>query len=396
MDRVRSMAGPNRFDVIIIGGGTMGTAAAWALGRRGQRALVLEQFQHVHSYGSHSGETRIIRHAYAESPEYVPLVQRADHLWQELEAESGERVLIRSGGLELAAPGYSHARDAQRAADMHGLEYEWLTPDEANQRWDAFRIPEGWDVLYSPDSGFLLTEPALKLMGGAAERLGARVVDHTPVTSWGATPEGVWACTTQERFEASSLIVTAGAWSGTMLQQLGLPIEIRRKTLWWQQVDDPERYRPDHFPVFITDSVAGSIYGFPIYGTPGLKIANHAGGEPVDPNEVDRTAKEGENHDCLALAAALLPGVRSPVVKSAVCLYSVTPDADFVIDRIPWAANVAVGAGFSGHGFKFAPAIGELLAELILTPAAEPLPRLALSRFGGSPTTGSTVEQMSE
>jgi monomeric sarcosine oxidase len=376
------MLGSSNFDVIIVGGGTMGTAAAWALARRGQRPLVLEQFQHVHSYGSHGGETRIIRHAYAESPEYVPLVKRADRLWQELEEESGERILVRSGGLELAAPGYSHARDARLAADLHGLDYEWLTPEEANRRWKALRVPDGWDVLYSADSGFLLTEPALREMGAAATRLGARIVDQTPVTSWGASPDGVWVITPNERFEAAALIVTAGAWSGPILQEVGLPIEIRRKTLWWQQVDNLEDYRPDRFPVFITDSAHGSIYGFPVHGTPGLKIANHAGGEIVDPNSVDRTTNAGENRDCVALASELLPGVGPMVVKSAVCLYSVTPDTDFIVDRIPTAPNVVFGAGFSGHGFKFTPAIGELLADLIAEPSAEAMPRLALSRFG--------------
>jgi monomeric sarcosine oxidase len=376
------MTKSNDFDVIIIGGGTMGTAAAWALARRGQRALVLEQFQHVHAFGSHGGETRIIRHAYAESPEYVPLVRRADLLWQELEEESGERILVRSGGLELAAPGYSHARDARLAADVHGLDYEWLSPEEANRRWKGLRVPEDWDVLYSPDSGFLLTEPALRTMGAAAERSGARIIDQAPVTAWGTSSAGVWVSTATERFEAAALIVTAGAWSGSMLRELGLPIEIRRKTLWWQRVEDLERYRADEFPVFITDSAFGSIYGFPIYGTPGLKIANHAGGQVVDPNTVDRTTTAGENDDCVALAAELLPGVLPEVVKSAVCLYSVTPDTDFIVDRLPSAPSVAIGAGFSGHGFKFTPAIGELLADLISEPSAATLPRLALSRFG--------------
>src|SRR3954451_8857981 len=181
------MPGSNNFDVIIVGGGTMGTAGARALKRRGQRTLVLEQFQHVHAFGSHGGETRIIRHAYAESPEYVPLVQRADRLWQELEAESGERILVRSGGLELAAPGYSHARDARAAADIHDLNYEWLAPAEANYRWPAFQVPEDWDVLFSRDSGFVLTEPALRSMGNLATELGSRIVEHAAVESWGTT-----------------------------------------------------------------------------------------------------------------------------------------------------------------------------------------------------------------
>src|SRR5918998_5325777 len=144
-----TLSEPRHFDVIVLGGGTMGTAAAWALGKRGLTSLVLEQFHHVHDQGSHGGETRVIRHAYAESPEYVPLVRRADRLWQELESETGEQVLVRCGGVELAAPGFSHARAARASADEHGLSYEWLTPDEAKSRWPAFRVPDGWDALYS-------------------------------------------------------------------------------------------------------------------------------------------------------------------------------------------------------------------------------------------------------
>lgn len=374
-----------RFDAIVLGGGTMGSAAAWALGRRGLKSLVLEQFQHVHAMGSHGGETRIIRHAYAESPEYVPLVLRADELWQELEAETGEQILIRCGGLELAAPGYSHARSARASADEHGLPYEWLSAQEASARWPAFQIPDGWDALYNPGSGFLLTEPALRGMGAAATRLGAKFLEQQPATSWGVDDRGVWVATAAERYEADALIVTAGAWASQMLSDLGLPIQVLRKTLWWQEVDEPDRYQPDRFPVFIADSPAGEIYGFPIFGTAGLKIANHAGGEPVDVDTVDRTTRPGENRDCLELAARLLPGVRPNVIKSAACLYAMTPDTDFIVDRDPRSPRVAFGAGFSGHGFKFAPAIGELLADLIVSPESQPVPRLRLSRFNGAP-----------
>jgi sarcosine oxidase len=186
------------------------------------------------------------------------------------------------------------------------------------------------------------------------------------------------------------LIVTAGAWSTRTLADLHVPIHVLRKTLWWQEVDDPRRFEPERFPVFITDSPAGEIYGFPVYGVPGLKIANHAGGQVVDPETVDRSTRPGENQDCLALAAHVLPGVGSRVVKSAVCLYAMTPDTDFIVDRHPALPQVAIGAGFSGHGFKFAPAIGELLAELVVDPAAEPIPRLRLSRFERAGISGST------
>jgi sarcosine oxidase len=372
---------PRHFDVIVLGGGTMGTAAAWALGKRGLQTLVLEQFRHVHDQGSHGGETRVIRHAYAESPEYVPLVRRADQLWQELEATTGEQVLVRCGGLELAAPGFVHARAARASADEHGLSYEWLAPEEVETRWPAFRVPHDWDALYSPDSGFLLTVPALQGMANAARALGATIVEETAAVAWSATPDAVWVETPAARYEAGALIVTAGAWATRMLADLDLPIRILRKTLWWQEVDDPRQFEPERFPVFITDSPAGEIYGFPIYGVPGLKIANHAGGQVVDLETVDRSTRAGENEDCLELTAHVLPGVRSHVIESTVCLYAMTPDTDFLLDRHPARPQVAIGVGFSGHGFKFAPAVGELLADLVVNPVAETIPRLRLSRF---------------
>lgn len=385
------MAEPGRFDVIVLGGGTMGTAAAWALAKRGAKSLVLEQFAHVHDLGSHGGETRIIRHAYAESPEYVPLVLEADRLWQELEAVSGRQILIRCGSLELAAPGYSHARDARTSAEEHGLPYDWLSPAEVSARWPAFRVPADWEALYSPGGGFLLTEPALRSMAAAATDLGATILAETPATAWGADSDGVWVDAGGVRHEAGALIVTAGAWTTRLLSHLGLPIRVLRKTLWWQAVDNPALFSPERVPVFISESRFGEIYGFPISGTPGLKIANHAGGEPADPQIVDRFTRPGENRDCLELAAELIPAVKPDVVKSAVCLYSMTPDTDFIIDRHPDSPRVAFGAGFSGHGFKFAPAVGELLADLVINPGAKPMARVSLARFetSGAPSGAS-------
>ena len=379
------------YDVIVIGGGTMGTAAAWTLGKRGLSAVMLEQFQHIHDQGSHGGDTRVIRHAYAESPEYVPLVQRADELWQELSADTGETILVRCGGLELAAPGYLHARATRASADEHGLAYEWLSPAEARARWPQFAVPDDWDALFSPDSGFVLTEPALRQMGSLARRLGVTIQEHAPVLAWGTENDAVWVRTPAAIYRGQAAIITAGAWASRLLADLGLPLEVRRKTLWWQRVEAPEEYAPDRFPVFICDSAFGEIYGFPISGVPGLKIANHKGGQATDPETVDRTTRPGENQDCLDLAREVLPGVQAHVVKSAVCLYTMTPDTDFIVDRHPEHPRIAIGAGFSGHGFKFAPAIGELLADLALTSTAVPPTRLSISRFSPQPLITSTA-----
>lgn len=378
------MSDTGQYDVAIVGGGTMGTAAAWALVKMGLRPIVFEQFGHVHTMGSHSGETRIIRHAYAESPDYVPLVLRADQLWQELEAETNQQVLVRCGGLELAAPGYSHAARSRVAADEYGIPYEWLSPAECMARWPQFTVPEDWDVLYSSSSGYLLTEPAIHGMGTLARRGGATILEHAPVIDWGRDGEGVWLETAQGRYTAGAAIVTAGAWATKMLAALGLPIHILRKTLWWQRVARPEMYGPDRFPVFISDSTVGGIYGFPVHDGDGLKIANHEDGEPTTAESVDRTTRPGENDDVLELARLLIPGATADVVKSAVCLYAMTPDHDFILDRHPEMPNVAIGAGFSGHGFKFATAVGEVLAEMVTNPLQRPMPRLSLERFASA------------
>src|SRR5262249_33768687 len=166
-----------------------------------------------------------------------------------------------------------------------------------------------------------------------------------------------------------------------MLQELNLPLTIQRKVQWWLEVKDPSLYAPERFPIFITDSSFGEIYGFPVYRVPGLKIANHAGGDPTDPDEVNRTVAPNEMHDIMRLASWFLEGVTSNILQTAVCLYARTPDGHFILDRHPKWHNVVIGAGFSGHGFKFAPAIGEHLVSLALDGGAPPHQLFRLNRF---------------
>ena len=371
------------YPVIVVGGGTMGTAAAWALGHRAVPALVLEQFGHVHTMGAHSGQTRIIRHAYAEGPSYVPLVRRADALWLELEAETGTQVLHRTGGLDLAAPGFGHARAARRSAEAWDLPFEWLDPAEVRHRWPPLFLPDDWEAVYSPQAGFLRVEPALRSLATAARARGVVIREQEPVLRWRPDGDGVRVDTARATYTADHLIVTAGAWSGHILADLGLPLTVLRKLLFWFAVDDPAPFAPDRFPVFIGESPEGSLYGFPLHDEPGLKVANHAGGDPTDPERVDRTVHPGEEADVAAFATRMLRGVSGRVVQSAACLYTMTPDTDFVVDRHPRHAQVVFGAGFSGHGFKFATAVGEHLVALALDRAARPLDLLALARLRG-------------
>jgi monomeric sarcosine oxidase len=364
----------------------MGTATAAALGQRGVRALMIEQFDHIHTLGSHGGKTRIIRHAYAESPEYVPLVKRADELWTGLEQETETRLLQRTGVLELAAPGHQHARAARQSADEHDIPYEWLTPNEASTRWPVVKVPEDWDVLFSSAGGYLLTEPALSALAMRATRHGVDSCSNEIVQKWQATSTGVEVTTDKEIYKADRIIVTAGAWTARLLTDLGLPLTVLRKVLWWLAVNDEGAFAPERFPVFMSDSADGEIYGFPIAEHPGLKIANHAGGNQTTPETVDRQVRDEEKSDVVSLARRIFPSATDRVLESVVCLYTMTPDTDFILDRHPEWDTVVLGAGFSGHGFKFAPAIGEHLAMLALDERAQPMPRLALSRFpkGGS------------
>jgi monomeric sarcosine oxidase len=371
-----------KFDVIVIGGGTMGTAVGWALGKRRVRTLVVEQFQHVHSLGSHGGKTRITRHAYAESPDYVPLVDRSEELWLELAAEAACPLLIRTGGLDLQAPGFTLAREAARSLREHQLANDWLDGAEVRQRWPAWSIGDEWEACYSPQTGFLLVEPSLRAMADAARLRGVTFRVQEAVWDWQANAGGVRVRTTQNEYQGSTLVITAGAWAGKVLAGLGLPLTVVRKVLWWFAVRDPARLGLGQFPVFLAEGPPGIIYGLPIHGDPGIKIANHSGGDTTSPDNVDRVVRRSEAAEVVEFARMALPDVTEGVLESAVCLYTLTPDRHFIIDRHPAHPNVAIAAGFSGHGFKFAPVIGELLAALALDPSSQPIPLFAMSRFG--------------
>jgi glycine/D-amino acid oxidase-like deaminating enzyme len=182
--------GTGDYDVIVLGGGTMGIASAWYLAKHGKRALVIEQFDFVHDRGAHSGQTRIFRHAYAEGAEYIPLVMRAGELWGDLERETGTRILHRVGGLEMAAPGYLHARRARESAAQYHIDFQWLTPAEVRRNWPMIHIPDEWEAGFGPGAGFLDVEAALHGMVRCAQEGGVELIAHTPVTSWGASAQG--------------------------------------------------------------------------------------------------------------------------------------------------------------------------------------------------------------
>ena len=361
----------------------MGTAAAWALAKRGVSTLVLEQFSHVHAMGSHGGHTRIFRHAYSEGADYVPLMHRADQLWCELGEALGLNIVHRTGILEMDSPGTHHSHNARTAAQQHGIPYEWLQADEIRRRWPAFNPPDDWEGGYSDRAGFLEVEPALKGMAALARRGGVQISEHTPVTKWSVNTAGCTVETAKGTFLADRLIVTGGSWSSQLLYSLGLPLTVVRKVVFWLDVEDPALFHPDKFPVFAADTGVSEIYGFPIYGLPGMKVANHLGGQPAAPDSVDRSVDASEAREILNCTSILLPAVSDRIVASMVCLYTRTPDEHFIIDRHPEHSRVTIAAGFSGHGFKFATVVGEHLADLALNANVQPYDLFRIDRFGG-------------
>jgi sarcosine oxidase len=374
------------YATIVLGGGTMGTAAAWQLGLRGERALLLEQFSHVHSLGAHSGQTRVFRHAYAEDPDYVPFVLRADELWMQLEQETRQKVLHRVGALELAneASG-AHANRARESAERYNLDFEWLNADEIRQRWSQFMIGDGWAGGFGASAGFLDVEPALRAMASSARRNSVEIHEHEVVLDWGASDSGVWVETVAGRYIADRLVITAGPWAWKVLAKTGIEFHVLRKTLWWMEVDEPARFAPERLPVFMADRPGLGLYGFPIFGQPGLKYADHLGGEVTDPDEVDRTTTGAEAARMIEAGHWLFgdAAITGKVLKSVVCMYAMTPDGHFIIDRLPGYSNVVIGAGFSGHGFKFAAAVGEHLVDLLHDESTKPYSILSVDRFAG-------------
>jgi len=370
------------YDVGIIGAGTMGSAAAFHLAGRGYRVIAFERFHLIHEFGSHSGRTRILRHAYHESPDYVPLVLRADELWLELE-ESGESpLLIRTGGLDMGPKGCSFVVGALEACRVHGLPCEQLGAEEIMKRWPQFRIPDSWEACYNAQAGFLIVDRCMQAHIRGARARGAQICEEEKVISFRNQGSRVEIRTDKAVYEVGRLIVCAGSWTSWILADLGLPLVVRRKTLAWLRPKNPGDFVPEKFPIFITESEEGAFYGLALYDHPGVKIANHYGGLQVHPDQVDRTLHENEAVEMKNFVRKYLPGITEEVLEGKICLYTLTPDEHFILDFHPKEGNVVIAAGFSGHGFKFAPVIGEILADLSMEgKTRHPIERFRISRF---------------
>lgn len=377
-----------RYDVIVIGVGAMGSSACMHLAQRGARVLGLEQFGIPHDLGSSHGESRMIRLCYSEHPDYVPLLRRTYELWAQLQAQTGRDLLHLTGGLYLGRADGELVGGALRAAEVHGLPHELLSHDQVAERFGQFRLPADYVGFYEPDAGFLLPQPVIRAQADVALRHGARLQAHERVTEWRASDSGVTVHTDRGTYEAARLIWCGGAWSAPLLGEIGAPLVVTRQVMGWVWPRRPELFERANFPVWAIENPDSSLhYGFPIVpGGLGLKVAHHVQGEATSPDEIDRGPRPGDEDDFRPALARVLPDADGPLLSMRVCMYTSSPDSHFIIDRHPDHPRVMLAAGFSGHGFKFAAVIGEVLADLTLDGRTDlPVGFLGLRRFGLRP-----------
>lgn len=359
------------YDVIVIGLGGMGSAAAYHLAARGQRVLGLERFTPAHDRGSSHGGSRIIRQSYFEDPAYVPLLLRAYELWAGLAADSGRDVYRMTGGLFLGPPDCLTVAGSLRASREWDLPHELLDHKEVRARFPNFTPQPGDVALYEANAGFARPELTVQAHLQLAEKAGATLRFDNEVLGWSESSGGVTVRTPGETFTAGQLVICPGAWAPQLLAEFRIPITVERQVLYWLDPVGGTAPFVDH-PIFIDENASGmQIYGFPAIDGPrgGVKVAFFRKGVECTPDTIDRTVHAHEVREMRDRAAELLPALDGPCVHSATCMYANTPDQHFVIARHPDSEHVTVACGFSGHGFKFVPVVGEILADLATTGA---------------------------
>jgi len=369
------------YDAIVLGAGGMGGAALYHLARRGARVLGLEQFSIPHDRGSSHGVSRIIRLAYWEHPDYVPLVRRAYGLWRDLERTIGEPLLTVTGSIDGGLPGSRSIEGALAACRAHGLEHERLDAAALARRFPGYRLPSDHVAVFQPEGGFLHAERCVVAHVEAARALGATVHAGEPVTAWSAAGGSVRVTTAAGVYEADRLVIAAGAWLPRLVPALARSITVERQVVLWTRPLRPESFAADRFPVFYIDTPHGAFYGFPDDPSRGFKIGKyHHRRQVTDPDEVDRTCSPQDEATVRDGIAHYFPDANGPTAATSVCLFTNTPDEHFVIDRLPDHPEVVVAGGFSGHGFKFCSVVGEMVADLTLDSSSRRLDLFAIDR----------------
>lgn len=358
------------WDVIVLGTGGVGSAALHHLAAHGLRVLGVDQHEPGHEFGSSHGQSRIIRKAYFEHPDYVPLLKRSYELWDELQArERRTDLFLRTGLLQIGPPDGVVIPGVMSSATEHGLDLERLEPEEVERWFPPYRVPKGHAAVLERDAGLLRVEDCVVAHVRQARALGAELLPGVTVFGWRQDLRGVEVETSEGTLSAGALVVTAGAWAPTLLQDLGIPMIVRRKPLFWLGVKSNLHRTDVGCPCFFYEMPEGQFYGFPeMEPGGGVKMARHTGGDPVeDPANLDRSLDEADLARVRSFASQCLPEVTGALVQHATCMYTMSPDEHFIVDRHPEHPNVCFAAGLSGHGFKFASVLGEILADLAVS-----------------------------
>jgi sarcosine oxidase len=359
-----------KYDVIVAGLGGMASAAAYQLAGRGKRVLGLEKHGPAHDKGSSHGRPRIIRQAYFEDPSYVPLLLRAYELWEQLEIETGRELMTLTGGLMIGHRDGELVSGSVESAKEHDLPYELLEAGEIRARFPAFAPGPETVALYERRAGFVRPEETVTAHLDRAASLGADLRFQEPVLSWKASSSGdrVRVQTPAGTYEAERLIIAPGAWAPWLLEDLGLPLEVERQVMYWfEPLDGLELFFPDRFPIFIWEPDDGNMfYGFPAQDDDsGIKAAFfRVGGIPCTPETIDREVHAEEIEFIRGYLAEHVPTMAGRCLSAKACMYTNTPDLHFVLSPHPEHSQVTIAAGFSGHGYKFASVVGEILANL--------------------------------
>lgn len=358
-------------DVIVIGTGGVGSATLYELARRGANVLGLDRFSPGHDRGSSHGQTRIIRRSYFEHPDYVPLLNMAYDLWDELCELRAATLLNRTGLVYVASADGPVIGGVLESAGRHHLEVDQLTPEESTRRFPGFAVMEDATVLFERDAGYLLVEECVKACIEEAGEKGAVTRHGETVRHWSAAPNGIVVETDKGRYAAERLVITAGCWTRDLLHELNIPLRIMRKHMHWYAIDDHRYSETNACPCFFYETMGGYFYGVPNFNNSGVKVAEHSGGTKIDgPLTTERSPEIADTARIESFLKNSLSGAPAKRIRHEICFYTMSPDENFIIDRHPDHDNVVFAAGLSGHGFKFASALGRVLTELTLDGAA--------------------------
>ena len=356
------------YDAIVIGVGGMGSATLYHLVQSGSRVLGLERFGIPHAFGSSHGSTRIIRLAYSEGSEYVPLLHAAYRYWRELEEVSGESILQVTGGLDVGPEGSWTIEGSRKSCIEHGLAFEELDGAEVNRRFSGYRLPDSMRAVYQPAGGYVRSETAIQAYAAAARALGAEILTDARVQGWERRGAGVRVDTADGQYEAGKLVITAGPWVGELLPDLRPMCRPERQVMLWTEPQNAAAFDPGRFPVFNLEAPSGRYYGFPDDRGEGFKIGKyyHLRQQVGDPDRLDRECHPEDEAVLREGIEAYFPEASGATRRMAACMFTNTPDTDFVLDRLGDADDVFVAAGFSGHGFKFCSVVGRIMADFCL------------------------------